>query len=213
MPLRGNKQSRKKKGLDVTRVQVPLGPEQQVTYQNIQGQTVKGPSGEPKGFVLDMFRPASMRGELRDAEYFQHVYMGMGRARKLEWLLLRNFPTTAEGEPDFSVFENGPPDYINKFLVAVAKLAKKTEPKLVKAQTELGAPAWDSVPKCPPDPNKRGRFLFEPHAWNTDSTSSAFCVQAAPLESSACRQQAKKRRRDSQSLGYYLVYSVCMYMS
>ena len=65
MPVRGNKQSRKKKGLDVTRVQVPLGPEQQVTYQNIQGQTVKGPCGEPKGFVLDMYRPASMRGELR----------------------------------------------------------------------------------------------------------------------------------------------------
>ena len=34
-----------------------------------------------------------MRGEERDAEYFQHVYMALGRAQTLDWLLLQNFST------------------------------------------------------------------------------------------------------------------------
>ncbi len=81
---------RKKKTAQVQRTQVPLAPEHVVTFQNIQGQTVRGPGGEPKGLILDLFRPPSVRGSDRDAEFFQHVYMAMGRVWKLEWLLIRN---------------------------------------------------------------------------------------------------------------------------
>ena len=120
--------------------------------------------------------------------------MGLGRARKLDWIVLRNFPTTAEGDPDFSVFENGPPDYIITFQRAVEKLAKKTLPKLVKAQAELGALPWDSVPQCPPDPKKRGRFLFEPEAWQIASASAAAGECESLTHLGAVRQQSKKQQ-------------------
>ena len=55
--------AKKSKGLQVTRTQISLASEHKVTYQNIQGQTVRGPESQPKGFVLDMYRPATMRGE------------------------------------------------------------------------------------------------------------------------------------------------------
>ena len=69
-----------------------------MTYQNIQGKTVRGPEGQPKGLVLDLFRPSYMGRE----EYF--LCRGLGRARKLEWMLLRSFPLDLEGELDWSIF-------------------------------------------------------------------------------------------------------------
>ena len=120
--------SRKDKTIDVSRTGVPLAPEHQVTFQNIQGQTVRGPEGQPKGLVVDLFRPHSMRGEERDAEYFQHVYMALGRARKLDWLLLQNFPRAEDGSFDWTVFENGPPDFLIEFTQRLRKLAAETMP-------------------------------------------------------------------------------------
>jgi hypothetical protein len=76
--------SKKKSSVDVTRTQVPLAPEWPVTFQGIQGTTVRGPEGQPKGLVLDLLRPQTMRGEERESEYFQHLYMALGRAQKLE---------------------------------------------------------------------------------------------------------------------------------
>ena len=78
------------KFLDVSRTQVPLAPEHIVTFQNIQGQTIRGPDKEPKGLVLDLFRPWNMNftkekdGGAEDgrAEFYQHVYMGLGRAER-----------------------------------------------------------------------------------------------------------------------------------
>ena len=83
-----------------------------MTYQNVQGKTIRGAEGQPKGLVLDLFRPGYMG---RD-EYFQHLYMGLGRARKLSWVLLRNFPMNEDGELDWSFFEAGPPDYLFEFM-------------------------------------------------------------------------------------------------
>ena len=34
----------------------------------------------------------------------------------MQWSLFRNLPTTADGDVDFAVFENGPPLYISQFL-------------------------------------------------------------------------------------------------
>ena len=62
--------TRKQKTVDVTSTQVPLAPELVVTFQNIQGQTVRGPEGQPKGFVLDMFRPQTMRGRSASLNIF-----------------------------------------------------------------------------------------------------------------------------------------------
>ena len=72
-----------------------------MTYHNIQGKTMKTAEGGAKGFVIDLFRP----GNFSDEEYFQHVYMIMGRARKLEWVLIRNFPTFPDGEPDWRLHQ------------------------------------------------------------------------------------------------------------
>ena len=46
--------------------------------------------------MIDLYKYSVMPKEV----YFQHVYMGLGRSRKLEWILIRNFPRTPDGDPD-----------------------------------------------------------------------------------------------------------------
>ena len=77
--------------------------------------------------------------------------MGFGRARKLSWMLLRNFPTTDDGQLDWSIFEEGPPDYLCEFTEALEARARKTHPKLLRAQRELGLPAFECLPECLPE--------------------------------------------------------------
>jgi len=77
-------------------------------------------SAQAKGIVIDLFRPPSML----DKDFSQHVYMIMGRARKLERTLIRNFPYTPDGELDWSFFEGGPPAYICEFLDVLGQRAR-----------------------------------------------------------------------------------------
>ena len=144
----------------ISRTALPLAPELVVTYQNVQGQTVRGPEGQAKGFVLDLFRPMSMQGDLKDAEYFQHVYMGMGRPRKLEWMLLRNFPRHKDGALDWSIFENGPPDYLVKFEAELKQRDARTKRRLLRAQQELGMPPFEDLPAPAEDPENEGRYVY-----------------------------------------------------
>ena len=87
--------------------------------------------------------------------------MALGRAQKLKWMLLRNFPRTEEDELDWSIFEKGPPDFLVEFLDALDVRAKKTWPKLERAQRQLGMPAWRDVPICDPDPSNKERYLYD----------------------------------------------------
>ena len=105
-----------------------------MTFQNAQGKTIRGPKEvdeqgqiieQPKGFLIDLFKPRNM---MKD-EYFQHLYMILGRARKLDWTLLRNFPTLPDGEPDWEIFEQGPPAYLCEFMDCLEKRAQSTLPR------------------------------------------------------------------------------------
>ena len=127
----------KAKTVEVTRHQLPFTDEDVGTYQNWQGKTSRGPEKEPKGLVIDLYKH-----NLGKDEVFHHVYMILGRAQKLEWVLLRNFPHTADGEPDWSVFESGPPAYLCEFMEALEKRAKGTWPRLLRAQRNMGLPAF-----------------------------------------------------------------------
>ena len=133
---------------------------------------MRGPEGQPKGFLLDMVRPRHMSGPSNDAEYVQHIYMALGRARRLDWLLLRNFPRDAAGELDWSLFEGGPPDFLVEFMAMLEIMAKRTLPRLLKAQRELGMPAWEAAPTCREDPEARGRYLYDPAAWGRQAAKS-----------------------------------------
>ena len=177
--------AKRKTEIDVSRTQVPLAPEFPVTFQGIQGTTVRGPENQPKGLTLDLYRPQTMQGEEREPEYFQHLYMGLGRAQKLEWMLLWNFPRDEQGDLDWSIFEKGPPDFLVEFLEALEQRARRTWPKLERAQRELGMPAWTDVPKCAPDPAKTGRFLYNPVAWGKQATKS--------LQQRPCKRVNAKR--------------------
>ena len=103
--------SRQHRTIEVLRCQLPLTNEGEMTFQNAQGKTIRGPNKEPKGFVIDLHKPWNMKKE----EYYQHLQMILGRGQKLEWTMLRNFPMTDEGDHDWSVFERGPPLYICEF--------------------------------------------------------------------------------------------------
>ncbi len=159
---RGKKQiklkAKRNATVEVTRCQLALTHEDVKTYQNIQGQTVKCADGSAKGLVVDLERPRNM-GE---AEYFQHLYMVLGRARKLEWLLLRNFPCDEGGSPNWSIFERGPPGYLCEFTEKLKQRAAETWPRLLRAQCASGMPAFEDLPVCAPDPDNEGHFIYDP---------------------------------------------------
>ena len=142
---------------ELTRYQVPLTHENVKTFQNIQGSTVKHSDGSPEGLVVDLERPRNM-GE---SEYFQHIYMVLGRARSLEHILLRNFPQDEDGMKNWSIFESGPPDYLVEFMKNLKKRAKKTWPMLIHAQQKSGMPKFEDLPVCDPDPESEGRFIYK----------------------------------------------------
>ena len=106
-----------------------------------------------------------MQGESVEAEYYQHLYMGFGRAERLDRILLRNFPRGGDGDLDWSILERGPPEFLVELFHTLEKLAKRTLPRLVKAQRDLGMPPWEDCPRCKPDPAKPGRYLYDPAAW------------------------------------------------
>ena len=93
--------------LDVTRIQFPLAPLAAGTFNNSQGKTVRN-----QGHTIDCTRPSYFSRDV----YIQHLYMILGRAQALQYSLFRNFPTTENGDVDWSLFENGPPQYIADFL-------------------------------------------------------------------------------------------------
>ena len=165
------KTSRKKRYLDVTRTQLPIGPELVCTFQNVQGTTIRGPEKQPKGLILDVYRPWNMRGDGGAAEDFQHLYMGLGRAHRLDRILIRNFPRADDGDLDWSIFQSGPPDYLTEFFHALEKLARKTMPRLLKAQCELGMPAWEDCPACQLDTS------MPPFAISSSSIPASFSMQ------------------------------------
>ena len=179
--------SRKHRTVEVWRCQLPLTHEDDMTFQNAQGKTIRGAEEhdangkavrEPKGFVVDLYKPPSMGVD----EYYQHVYMILGRARKLDWLILRNFPRSTDGEPDWSIFEQGPPQYLCEFIQALQSRARATFPRLLHAQRQLGLPEWEQIKPCPPDPNAEGRYLYIPTDWgfrtrNANSASSSSAGQ------------------------------------
>ena len=182
--------------IEVWRTQCPLAPEFAVTFQGIQGTTVRGPEGQPKGLTLDLYRPQTMRGEGRDAEYFQHVYMALGRAQKLEWMLLRNFPRDTYGELDWSLFEKGPPEFIVEFFEFLETKAKATRPKLMQVQKDLGMPLFKDVPRCEVDPDQKGRYLYDPDAWTKKARESCrqYSTKKSPKTPIVLRGSSKKAR-------------------
>ena len=91
-------------------------------------------------------------------DYFQHLYMGWGRARKLEQLLLRNFPTASQSDLDWSIFEHGAPAYLGEFMQALEGRARVTLPRMLQRQRSLGLPAWEHINPCATDPNRSDRF-------------------------------------------------------
>ena len=47
--------AKKQNTIEVTRYQVPITHEDDMTFQNAQGKTVRGPEQQPKGFVVDLY--------------------------------------------------------------------------------------------------------------------------------------------------------------
>ena len=62
----GRRAQRKRR---VTSHQIPLTHEDDMTYQSVQGKTVRGPEGQPKGFVADLYKLPIMHNDI----YRQHV--------------------------------------------------------------------------------------------------------------------------------------------
>jgi hypothetical protein len=117
---------------------------------------------------------------MHPSEYFQHLYMILGRARSLDWCLFRNFPETAEGEPDWSLFETGPPDFLVHFFKVLEEKAAATVPRIEEARKALKLfPPWAERPLLHPDCNEPGRYVYNKDDW--DATLTAGLESMAPL--------------------------------
>ena len=131
----------------LTRCQIPLAPELVGTYNNQQGKTCRDPSKKPLGHSIDLRPPAWMTED----EKKTHFYMILGRATKLSYTLLYNFPTYEDGSLDWSLFESGPPPYLIKFLDVLEQKAKNTIPVIEAARVSLSCfPRWHDIPRCQP---------------------------------------------------------------
>lgn len=78
----------------VTRAQLPLAPLSAGKYNKPQGKTLRGIGHTTGGANSDDFSAG---------DYTQHLYMILGRAERLDWILLRNLPTTANDALDLSI--------------------------------------------------------------------------------------------------------------
>ena len=178
--------------ISVRRFQLPLAPERVGTYQGQQGKTIRGPDKEPLGHTVDLRKPAYMD----TSEYKQHLYMILGRARALDWCLFQNFPLDATGEPDWSLFEAGPPDFLVHFFSVLEAAAQSTAPAVEQARQELAIfPQWSRRPVLLPDPEKPGRFLFSQAAWDEAMEPCLAGLKRSVTETAA---GARKRLRKGQ---------------
>ena len=80
--------------------------------------------------------------------------MIMSRARKLEWLLLDNFPRTDNGELDWAIFEQGPPRYLVECLAALEKQGKADTPAPAARAACHGLADMGKDPNMPPRPKQ-----------------------------------------------------------
>ena len=181
----------------MTRYQIPAAPETVGTYQNFQGKTVQGSSGEPCGHTIDMMKPDYMSMN----EYKQHVYMILGRAKKLEWTLLKNFPCDEDGEFELDVFETGPPEYIVRNMEELERRDKLTVDRMPDILEVMKCfPKHGDIPKCVKD-EATCSFVYDAAAWDAACHGTVATVEAQPhtlKRRLTCKTPESKRRATDQ---------------
>ena len=173
--------------LDVTRIQFPLAPLAAGTFNNSQGKTVRD-----QGHTIDCTRPSYFSRDV----YIQHLYMILGRAQALQYSLFRNFPTTENGDVDWSLFENGPPQYIADFLHRLEEVASVSSEAIEAARRFLPPfPMATSLPR-PDAKNADGMFVYARGAWESAVQLSASSAGHCGKKRKFQPMQWKELRRD-----------------
>ena len=196
---RAPSRARRTKTADVQcrRHQIPLAPERVGTYQGQQGKIIRGPDREPLGHTIDLRKPQYMDTKI----YKQHLYMILGRARSLDWCLFRNFPQNADGEPDWELFETGPPDFLVHFFAVLEERAEATVPLVEDVRRKLKIfPSWQQRPRLEPDPAQPGRFLYDSVAWD-NALGRETCKRGA---AAVDRVEVKRRRAVASNAAEYM---------
>ena len=180
-----------KVSLPVRSWQLPLAPQAVCTYNNMQGKTARNANREPAGHIVDLRKQLNMGAD----EYWQHVYMILGRAISLNYTLLINFPREDDETWDLSVFEQGPPASMLTFFNELEKRAAETLAAVETARKLLKVfPSWQDRPQLQRDPLTT-KFAYDSRAWDA----------AASLErrTSGVRSSPSKRQyQHDGSLGH-----------
>ena len=90
-----------------------------------------------------------MRGEGGAAEYFQHLYMGLGRAQRLDRVMIRNFPRADDGDLDWSILESGPPDYLIEFFHVLEKVGEANHAEVTESPARSVHANLGELPRVP----------------------------------------------------------------
>ncbi len=171
--------------------QLPLGPAGVGTFNNFQGKTVKDELGVPMGHTIDL------KLMQKDDENWAHYYMILGRATSLSTTMLLNFPTTEDGEYDWSMFERGPPEYMAHVFQGLQNRYKKTVRLVEKKQRQLKIfPAFEQIPKLKQLGN--GRFEYAPEAWDKAAGCRGKRPSEALTEGMGLAQRLDERRQQQQ---------------
>ena len=153
--------------------QLPIAPAGVGTFNNMQGKTAKDEKSVPMGHTIDL--------KLLDGndDKWLHYYMILGRATSLATTLLLNFPEDANGEPDWTIFENGPPEYLIHVFAELEKRYEKTQKLVTLRQADLKIfPSFACLPA-------RHKGLGNEYVYNTAEWDAAVA------------QRSQKRKPDS----------------
>ena len=140
--------------------QLPVAPAGVGTYNNMQGKTAKDELSVPMGHTVDL--------KLLDGndDKWLHYYMILGRATSLATTLLLNFPEISDEEPDWSIFESGPPEYLTHVFQELQKRHMSTSKTLANKLAVLRIfPPFSCLPPKRFNASTRS-YLYDPAEWN-----------------------------------------------
>ena len=141
--------------------QLPVAPAVVGTYNNMQGKTAIDELFVLMGHTVDL--------KLLDGndDKWLHYYMILGRATSLATTLLSNLPETSDEEPDWSIFESGPPEYLTHVFQELQKRRMSTSKTLAHELAVLRIfPPFACLPPKRFNASTQS-YLDDPAQWNT----------------------------------------------
>lgn len=166
--------------------QLPVAPAGVGTYNNMQGKTARDEFGVPACHTVDL--------KLLDSneDKWLHYYMVLGRATSLATTLLLNFPESEDGQPDWSIFESGPPEYMTHVFAELNRRYSLAAKAVAEHSSALKIfPPFSCIPTQKRSTPPALGFLYDPADW--DSAIARPCKRKPGAATQNLRERLEMR--------------------